>query len=247
MTILLVRHAESTGNVDSNAYRTTPDHMIALTDRGHEQAKAAGLFLKDWLAAHPPQNPPRLWCSPYVRTRQTLDGMRAAMGARAWNICGRGMDVQIDDRLRERNWGYFTYRDYMEDSAAMDETHALQREAFHRTLKTPGGMYYAQPYGGDSVADIVDRMRTLFLDIHHDIQNGVTDHIIVTHARAIHAFLIGFTKLPPEYADHSKLVGNTGIHLVDKDPTTNRYTDFGVIYEPDAGVRLLERPANPVA
>jgi hypothetical protein len=40
--VILVRHAESQGNVDATTYSSTPDYEVALSARGWEQAVACG-------------------------------------------------------------------------------------------------------------------------------------------------------------------------------------------------------------
>ena len=44
--IVLVRHGESTGNVDDSVYEREPDHALALTERGWRQAEETGKGLK---------------------------------------------------------------------------------------------------------------------------------------------------------------------------------------------------------
>ncbi|CEM05605.1 unnamed protein product [Vitrella brassicaformis CCMP3155] len=44
--VILVRHAESEGNVNAEVYTVTPDHLINLTPRGWEQAREAGRALR---------------------------------------------------------------------------------------------------------------------------------------------------------------------------------------------------------
>ena len=48
--IILLRHAESLGNVDELAYTRTPDHALPLTARGEVQATAAGPVVRGLLA-----------------------------------------------------------------------------------------------------------------------------------------------------------------------------------------------------
>src|SRR5690606_29287007 len=68
MWIKLVRHGQSLANVGNLTAQDVGDSNIALTELGHAQAEAAGRelgreFLDDAL----------IYCSPYRRTRQTLD------------------------------------------------------------------------------------------------------------------------------------------------------------------------------
>lgn len=67
MRIILLRHAESLGNVDELAYCRAPDHSLPLTPRGEQQAKAAGPAVRALLTA-----PVATYVSPYVRTLRTL-------------------------------------------------------------------------------------------------------------------------------------------------------------------------------
>lgn len=46
MRILLIRHGESHANVDAKVHTVTPDHEIALSSRGMDQAKRAGEYVK---------------------------------------------------------------------------------------------------------------------------------------------------------------------------------------------------------
>jgi hypothetical protein len=94
--IILIRHGESLGNIDERAYATTADWRIPLTERGREQARAAGRLVATHLGCHsddeandrihgdgrPPSSSAGptanakgkifFYFSPYLRTRQTL-------------------------------------------------------------------------------------------------------------------------------------------------------------------------------
>lgn len=45
--IILVRHGESVGNVNEEAYATTPDWAIPLTENGKNQARHLGSQLEE--------------------------------------------------------------------------------------------------------------------------------------------------------------------------------------------------------
>ncbi|WP_028937784.1 histidine phosphatase family protein [Pseudonocardia spinosispora] len=83
--LVLVRHGETVWHAD-NRYAGTTD--VELTEHGLEQARQ----LADWaksagLAA--------IWCSPLSRARRTAEACAEATG----------MDCQVDERLRELNFG----------------------------------------------------------------------------------------------------------------------------------------------
>jgi len=46
--IILVRHGQSEGNVSRGRYSEVPDNKIELTPKGHEQAEAAGLYVRSF-------------------------------------------------------------------------------------------------------------------------------------------------------------------------------------------------------
>src|SRR5262245_47119122 len=87
---IVIRHGQSEANARQKGPRDEAcDNLTQLTQRGVEQAKAAG----DWLRSNGLTDFDRYYTSPYIRARQTaallaLDGV--------WTI---------DDRWRERNSG----------------------------------------------------------------------------------------------------------------------------------------------
>lgn len=66
--IILLRHGESIGNKNEEAYESTPDHHISLTSKGKQQAHELGFRLRVLIE----KEPILIYCSPYLRTKQTL-------------------------------------------------------------------------------------------------------------------------------------------------------------------------------
>lgn len=66
MNLLIIRHAESTGNVEG---RMQGQQAFALTDRGRNQAKS----LAQYLLQQPQTWPTQIYSSPLLRTRQTTE------------------------------------------------------------------------------------------------------------------------------------------------------------------------------
>jgi broad specificity phosphatase PhoE len=85
--LLLVRHAESEGNRD-RVFTRTPE--VGLTERGHEQARRVG----EWLRAR--YEPAQLVSSPYRRARQTAAEIATSTA----------LDVHVEEDLRERSYGH---------------------------------------------------------------------------------------------------------------------------------------------
>lgn len=84
--ILFVRHGQSEGNVNETLYSQKGDQAIGLTDKGWQQAVAAGRFLQGYFLGEQVQKAapgqpvqaktwPLVYVSSYLRTRQTLSGV----------------------------------------------------------------------------------------------------------------------------------------------------------------------------
>src|SRR5215831_2302485 len=94
LDLIVIRHGQSEANTKQKDPRgNTPneghDILVLLTQRGIEQAKAAG----DWLRSNGLTDFDRYYTSPYMRARQTATLLAPDS---AWTI---------DDRWRERNSG----------------------------------------------------------------------------------------------------------------------------------------------
>lgn len=64
MRLFAIRHGESEGNVDETVYTRKADFKIELTARGRQQADE----MRDNLPSVD-----KIYCSPYMRTRQTME------------------------------------------------------------------------------------------------------------------------------------------------------------------------------
>lgn len=245
MTILLVRHAESAGNANETLYGAVADQAMILTPRGHEQARALGMFLKEWYRNNSPEHKVRLWCSPYQRALLTVMEMKDSMGEWAWDKCGRGHDIHFDDRLREKDWGYYRVTDYNRGGKLEREQPDLYKH-YRMVRDAPMGRYFSRPVGGESIADVADRMRSFFHDLHFDIERGIKDHLIMAHGASVLAFVYAFTKTHPIFMDQEKLPNNTSVRLIDIDPVSGRYMDYGTIFDAAKNIYLTEKPAQPV-
>eukprot|EP00195_Chlamydomonas_chlamydogama_P012286 CAMPEP_0202901526 /NCGR_PEP_ID=MMETSP1392-20130828/14302_1 /ASSEMBLY_ACC=CAM_ASM_000868 /TAXON_ID=225041 /ORGANISM="Chlamydomonas chlamydogama, Strain SAG 11-48b" /LENGTH=410 /DNA_ID=CAMNT_0049588099 /DNA_START=245 /DNA_END=1477 /DNA_ORIENTATION=- len=172
--IILVRHAESEGNVSNLAYTTIPDSQIPLTARGHEQARKAGMKLRKYIEQKNDQNYKLFfYTSPYKRSLQTYESISSAFAQT--NITG----VQEEVQLREQDFGNF-------QDAAGKEREKTERLRF-------GRFFYRFP-NGESGADVYDRI-TIFEDhMIRDINAGRfgsnSNLVLVTHGLALRVFLM---------------------------------------------------------
>lgn len=173
--IILVRHAQSEGNVDNMAYTYIPDPQVPLTETGRAQAKAAGQKIKRSVEAAIGSSDYRLffYTSPYKRSLQTYEGICQAFSSQ--QVKG----VQEEVQLREQDFGNFQDQD------------GIKREKAERLRF--GRFFYRFP-NGESGADVYDRI-TIFEDhMIRDINAGRfsnnTSLVLVTHGLALRIFLM---------------------------------------------------------
>lgn len=172
--LILVRHGESQGNVAATTARETGAHLIDVPARdadvelsatGREQALALGRLLAGLPET---QRAEAVWCSPYVRARQTAE---LAVATGGWRTV-----VLIDERLRDRELGILD----MLTSAGVEAR--LPEEAARRRWL---GKFYYRPPGGESWADVVLRLRSLLADVERQAGSRV---MLVCHDALILLF-----------------------------------------------------------
>ena len=149
--LVLVRHAESMGNVADAEARSAGAERVELSARdadvelspnGQEQARSLGR----WVAGLDEPAPDLVVSSPY---RRAADTARAALG-------DRGIELVLDERLRERDLGVF-------DGLTAKGIRARYQEESDRW--THLGKFYYQPPSGESWADVAFRVRSLLADL----------------------------------------------------------------------------------
>jgi broad specificity phosphatase PhoE len=155
--LYLVRHGQSTGNLAHAAASAaqselleleTRDMDVPLSDLGREQATALGT----WLAADPTyQLPTVALSSPYLRAQQTA---RIVM-----DICSPSVEVEPDERLRDRDLGIFEGLTWRGIQAKYPDLAAM---------RTRVGKFYQRPPGGESWTDVLLRLRSVHQTLVHD-------------------------------------------------------------------------------
>jgi broad specificity phosphatase PhoE len=151
--IILLRHAESLGNVDELAYTRIPDHALPLTEAGREQARAAGAGLKELLNGEPVA----VYVSPYLRTRETL---------KLLDLGPMSERVVPEPRLREQDWG--NLQDPLDQEVQKQRRHDF------------GHFFYRLPFG-ESGADVDDRVAGFLSDLKHHRRDHPHTVVIVSH------------------------------------------------------------------
>jgi broad specificity phosphatase PhoE len=171
--LVLVRHGESIGNLaDDEARRAGADALdlrerdadVPLSDNGRDQARA----LRQWVTDLEEESRPALVVSsPF---RRAADTARIAFE-------GTGLEVVLDERLRERDLGVL-------DGLTSTGIQARYPQEVDRRKKL--GKFYYQPPTGESWADVVLRVRTFLTDL-RDGYDG--EHVwLFSHQAVIMSF-----------------------------------------------------------
>lgn len=146
--LVAVRHGQSTANAafalaEASGALSVPiterDADLPLTDLGRAQAAAAGRRL----SCSPPE---LVYCSPYLRTRETLAVLLEAATP------GAAPEVRYDERLRDRETGAFE----MQTTAALRLRHPEEM-----ARRAHVGPFYYRPPGGENFPDVALRLRSV--------------------------------------------------------------------------------------
>lgn len=165
--LVLVRHAESEGNVrspDERASYEVPTHMYGLTERGREQARITGQYLHErW-----PGDFDVIYASYYTRAQETA------------RIMFPGRKIYEDARLAEAQRGIY---------------HAMTREDLNKfwpdevKRKDREGLYHYRAPGGENWPDVELRIHSFLGTLARDYSDR--NLCIVVHG----FWLILFQKL----------------------------------------------------
>ncbi|KAE8675362.1 Phosphoglycerate mutase-like protein AT74H [Hibiscus syriacus] len=195
--IILVRHGESEGNLDTSAYSKTPDYKISLTEEGRAQASLAGSHLQDLISGDGSRPDWRVYfyVSPYERTRSTLREIGKSFSKK------RVIGVREECRIREQDFGNFQVEERMK---VIKET----REKF-------GRFFYRFPEG-ESAADVFDRVSSFLESLWRDIDLNRLHKdpcqdlnlIIISHGLTSRVFLMKWFKWTVEQFERLNNPGN---------------------------------------
>jgi len=173
--IILVRHAESQGNIDDTLFGQTPDWLIPLTPLGHEQAGLAGRNIK----AIVKENPIYVYTSPCVRTKQTTADILESFDESQF------IGLRQEPRLTGQQFGNF------QDSEVIRKS--------KRERRNYGRFYFRFP-NGESGLDVYCRVTSFIATMFRDFQNKkIQDKklnvIIVTHGLTLRLFIMRWFQL----------------------------------------------------
>lgn len=170
--LVLVRHAESIGNIKSvneRAKYSVPSHAYALTPRGKQQADITGQYLQDRFGEFD-----AYYVSYYLRSQQTM------------KIMYPNAKIYEDPRLAEGQrgiWHTMTYEQIAEQFPY--EIERRDRE----------GLYHFRPLGGENWPDMELRIHSFLGTLNRDYENQkvlivVHGHWLILFQRLIHHFSI---------------------------------------------------------
>ena len=157
-TLMLVRHGESLGNVaNERAYADRADRLdlnvndpsVELSELGVRQARALGKRLADLSAD---EQPTAVLASSYVRAQQTVDHILGTAGL-------EHLPRAADERLRDREQGV------LDRLTSYGIRTQFPEEAERRSYL---GKFWYRPPGGESWADVAQRIRESLRDMRTD-------------------------------------------------------------------------------
>lgn len=168
--IIVIRHGESQGNVDLSVYKSVPDHKVTLTEKGKQEAREAGKQIQEIIG----DESVCFHISPYERTRQTFRYIKESLQL---NRCC----CKEEPRIREQEWMNPYFHKLFGD---MDLDDIWQQRDEYSTF------FFRLP-GGESGADVYDRITTFLETLHRDFKKeDYSNVIVVTHGLAMRLFLM---------------------------------------------------------
>ncbi len=191
--IILIRHGQSESNLNRIVHETIPDHRIHLTDLGKAQALAAGIELKEKYFKN---NSIACYLSPYVRAKETLENIEKSHISISRKY--------VDPRLREQDFG----------NLRSQEAHAIiekERDAF-------GIFFYRVKEGGESGADVFDRVSGFLDTLHRDFEKEDFSEnvLIVSHGLTIRLFLMRWFHWDVEYFETLRNPKNCQYYVLER-------------------------------
>lgn len=217
--LVLIRHGESEGNV-ARQRSLDGDHSLfvgefqhrhssnwRLTDRGREQAAAAG----DWLKRNNLAHFDRYLVSEYLRAMETA-GRLALPGARWF----------AEMLIRERDWGQMDLMSELERVVKMQDE--LKRRELDR--------FYYSPPGGESLAAVAQRADRLLAILHRECADKKA--IVVCHGEVIWAMRTRLERMSQdtfrELQESGQMVDQVHnghiLHYTRRDPITGKMAPF---------------------
>jgi len=178
--IILIRHAQSEGNLNRDVHQIIPDHRIKLTPEGWTQAEEAGVRLRNMLR---PTDTIRIFTSPYRRTRETTEGILHSLTSPDKTntpspFSRDTIKVYEEPRLREQDFGNF------QPCSAEMERMWQERSDY--------GHFFYRIRNGESAADVYDRISSFDESLWRNFadEDFPSVCVLVTHGLMTRVFLM---------------------------------------------------------
>ena len=210
-SITLIRHAQSTANVDPRVYLDVPDHTIPLCRPDDDpMALDAGDVVRE--LAHDPEAV-CAWCSTYLRCQQTQElVMRRAFG-------------DAGERVRRRESFLLREQDYGDWDGLSDEEIAERdphRFAKRRRLTEGLGRFYFRYPNGESRADVAQRIAIFIGKVH---RSRYPHHVIFLHGVTQRAFRMAWFNRSVDWFEAESNPENASVLVIRRDPKTREWTE----------------------
>lgn len=209
----------SRANVDWSENRKVADHAIELTETGKEQARKAGEFLAGYFREHlsgtPQPTKIRLWHSPYLRTRQTADGVEETCRISRPGHPADGESWFLDRKehflLHEQQFGIF---DGLSDEERAQQ-YPAETEHYEKCKKFEGKVWAKLPMG-ESRIDVARRMHQAFGTFKRDEEkHGIENIVVVGHGTTNRCFTMAWMHLGPEWLEKEPNPWNCSVRLIE--------------------------------
>ena len=209
MRIYTIRHGESYSNTGGTVMSYTD---MPLTDKGREQARRAGLSLKEALKTDAPLY---AFCSDLMRTQQTADAFLSEIG--------RNPEVVVSADLTEMNQGELEGMTWTE------------RMAKYAHIKTDSGLSEVELPGGESFQDVKKRALRFAEEQLSRLEDDAVV-LIFSHGLALRILINTWLGRPDEDVNRFNWLENTAICELEYDKTEKngtylRLNDFSHLKE----------------
>ena len=219
--IILLRHGHSLGNQDESLFGRMPDWKIPLSEKGKVQARAAGKRIQEIIG---PSSPVLFYVSPYKRTKETLEHVQSQLHPRTLE---HTLFTREEPRLREQDFGNFQDRELIQQ--------------FKKERPKFGRFFYRFPNGGESGADVFDRVSAFCGTFLQDLEQcgeaaSESTAVFVTHGITARLFIMKWLHWTVEDFETLHNPNNCAIlHLERKDGSAYRLTEESrvIIKAPD--------------
>jgi len=209
MHMYIVRHGESEGNVDLNAYRQYGDHRLPLTEDGKLMAQKAGRYLADRFEQIIEEDEDpwiEMWVSPFTRTRETaIEMLKGGLGQ--WV-----QHVRESPHLVEQDWGLLEGQNIKAEEVYEHFPKSMKRIRLQANAE---GKFYARFPSGESAADVYNRV-TNFVGTIQRRKHKYT--IVVTHGITGRALIMRMLHHTPEWFESSVNLPNASVYEISNTP-----------------------------